>query len=54
MSAANAICSVGDATTRLKLKSLAIEQLPEDEDDRLKGYALQALWPDPLTTEETV
>jgi len=36
----------------LKLKSLAINQLPEDEDDQLKGYALQALWSDHLTAEE--
>ncbi|MDX2212969.1 MAG: hypothetical protein SFY66_06740 [Oculatellaceae cyanobacterium bins.114] len=52
VSAAKAICSVGDASTRLKLKPLAIEQLPEDEDDELKGYALQALWSDCLTAEE--
>ncbi|WP_199313906.1 hypothetical protein [Leptolyngbya sp. FACHB-671] len=52
VSAAKAICLVGDATTRLKLKSLAIKQLPEDEDDRLKGYALKALWSDHLTAEE--
>lgn len=51
-SAANAIDSVGSATTRLKLKPLAIEQLPEDRDDQLKGYALKALWPDHLTAEE--
>jgi predicted NACHT family NTPase len=51
-SAAKAICFVGNATTRLKLKPLAIEQLLEDKDDRLKGYVLQALWPDHLTAEE--
>ncbi len=52
VSAIQAICSVGDATTRLKLKSLAIEELLEDEDDELKGYALKALWSDHLTAEE--
>jgi predicted NACHT family NTPase len=52
VSAAKAICSVGNATTRLKLKPLATEQLPEDKDDRLKGYVLQALWADYLTAEE--
>ncbi|MEY4418660.1 MAG: hypothetical protein RIQ88_1098, partial [Actinomycetota bacterium] len=52
VSAAKAICSVGNATTRLKLKLLATEQLPEDEDDRLKGYALKAVWPDHLAVEE--
>lgn len=51
-SAANAIGSVGSATTRLKLKPLAIEQLPEDEDDRLKGYCLSALWPELLNAQE--
>ncbi|PSB18096.1 hypothetical protein C7B65_16370 [Phormidesmis priestleyi ULC007] len=50
--AAKAICSVGDVDTRLKLKPLAVGQLLEDEDDRLKGYALQALWSDHLTAEE--
>ncbi|KGF71730.1 hypothetical protein DO97_15710 [Neosynechococcus sphagnicola sy1] len=52
VSAAKALCSIGDAGTRLRLKPLAIEQLPEDEDDRLKGYALRALWSDLLTAEE--
>jgi predicted NACHT family NTPase len=52
VSAAKAICSVGDLDTRLKLKPLAVRQLPEDEDDRLKGYILQALWSAHLTAEE--
>ncbi|WP_226574440.1 NACHT domain-containing protein [Microseira wollei] len=52
VSAAKAICSVGDVDTRLKLKPLAVRQLPEDEDDRLKGYILKALWSDHLTAEE--
>lgn len=52
VSAAKALCSVGDANARLRLKPLAIEQLPEDENDRLKGYALQAVWPNHLTAEE--
>jgi len=52
VSAARALCSIGDAGTRLKLKSLASEQLPEDEYDQLKGYVLQALWSDHLTAEE--
>lgn len=50
--ATNAICSVGDANTKLKLKPLAIRHLPEDEDHRLKGYVFQALWPEHLTAEE--
>jgi predicted NACHT family NTPase len=52
VSAANAICSIGNAATRLRLKPLAIEQLSEDTDDQLKGYALKAVWPDHLTVEE--
>jgi predicted NACHT family NTPase len=52
VSAAKALCSIGDAGTRLNLKSLATDKLSEDEDDRLKGYVLQALWPDHLTAEE--
>jgi predicted NACHT family NTPase len=52
VSAAKALCSIGDAGTRLRLKPIAIEQLPEDEDDRLKGYALLALWSELLTAEE--
>lgn len=52
VSAAKAICSVGNAATRLRLKPLVIAQLSEDTNDRLKGYALQSLWPDHLTAEE--
>jgi len=52
VSAAKALCSIGDATTRWKLRPLAIKQLLEDEDDRLKGYALRALWSELLTAEE--
>lgn len=51
-SAATALCSIGDSGTRLKLKPLAIEQLSEDDDDQLKGYALRALWSDLLTAED--
>ncbi|WP_416667183.1 NACHT domain-containing protein [Egbenema bharatensis] len=50
--AAKAICAVGDKATRLKLKRLVTKQLPEDKDDRLKGYVFQALWPEYLTAEE--
>ncbi|MBE9189638.1 hypothetical protein IQ230_04515 [Gloeocapsopsis crepidinum LEGE 06123] len=52
VSAAKALCLIGDTVTLLKLKPLGTEQLPEDEDDRLKGYALQALWSEHLTAEE--
>ena len=52
VSAAKALCSIGDADTRLKLKPLAIDQLPEDQDDQLKGYALRALWSAHLSAAE--
>ncbi|MEH2288379.1 NACHT domain-containing protein [Nostoc sp.] len=52
VSAAKAICTVGNVSARLQLKSLTCEQLLEDEDDRLKGYALRAIWSDHLTVEE--
>jgi predicted NACHT family NTPase len=50
--AAKAIVSIGDTSTKFKLEPLAIAQLPEDENDSLKGYSLQATWPDYLTAEE--
>jgi predicted NACHT family NTPase len=50
--AANAIVSIGDSNTRLKLKPLAIKELPEDEVDELKGYALKAVWSENLTAKE--
>ncbi len=50
--AAKAICTVGDKNTKLRLKPLAFGQLPEDEDDQLKGYVFRALWSDNLTAEE--
>jgi predicted NACHT family NTPase len=50
--ATKALCSIGNKKTKLKLKTLAITQLPEDEDDSLKGYALRAVWLDRLITVE--
>lgn len=52
VSAAKAVGSVGDTNTKLKLKPLAIRQLPEDEDDSLKGYCLSAVWSEHLTVQE--
>ena len=52
VNSAKAICSIGNDITKISLKPLAIRQLPEDEDDRLKGYVLQALWPGLLTEKE--
>ncbi len=52
VSATKALGAVGDTDTKLKLMPLALNQLQEDEDDRLKGWVLLALWPTHLTAEE--
>ncbi|MDZ8069461.1 MAG: hypothetical protein RMY64_28255 [Nostoc sp. DedQUE08] len=52
VNAAKAICTIGNVNARLQFKPLTCEQLLEDEDDRLKGYALAAIWSDHLTVEE--
>lgn len=52
VNAVNTLCSVGNSETKLKLKPLAIGNLEEDEDDQLKGYSLEAVWPEDLTAEE--
>ncbi|MEH2314514.1 MAG: CHAT domain-containing protein [Nostoc sp.] len=52
VSAAKAIGTVGNGSTRLRLKPLACDQVSEDEDDQLKGYALSALWPDHFIAED--
>ncbi|MDZ8222474.1 MULTISPECIES: CHAT domain-containing protein [unclassified Nostoc] len=51
-SAAKAICTIGNASARLRLKSLIYSQMPEDEDDQLKGYIFRAIWSDHLPVEE--
>ncbi len=50
--AASTISSIGDSGTKLKLKPLAVKELPEDEKDDLKGYALRAVWREHLNIEE--
>ncbi|MDZ7966112.1 MAG: hypothetical protein RM368_14205 [Nostoc sp. DedSLP03] len=52
VNAAKAICTIGNVNARLQLKPLTCEQLLEDEEDRLKGYALAAIWSEHLTVEE--
>lgn len=52
VSASKAISTIGNKDAKLKLKPLAFENLSEDQDDRLKGYLLRALWPDCLTIGE--
>ena len=50
--AASTIATIGDSSTKLKLKPLAVKELPEDEEDSLKGNALRAVWSEHLTAQE--
>lgn len=50
--AASTIVSIGDSDAKLKLKPLAVKELPEDEEDSLKGNALRAVWSEHLTAQE--
>lgn len=50
--AANTIVSIGNSNTKLKLKPLAVKELPEDEEDSLKGNALRAVCSEHLTAQE--
>lgn len=51
-SAVNALIHIGNRDTRLKLKSLLLDNFLEDKDDSLRGFTLKALWSDCLTAEE--
>ncbi|MEA1863778.1 MAG: hypothetical protein U9N46_01040 [Euryarchaeota archaeon] len=50
--AAYAAVHIGDDTTKAKLKPLAIGESENDHKDQLKGYGLQAVWPDHITAKE--
>lgn len=52
MNAALAAARIGDAATRARLRALATDPIPGDNDDELKGAALTAVWPDILPVEE--
>jgi predicted NACHT family NTPase len=52
VSAVHALFMIGNVDAIIQLKPLAIYQIPEDEDDQIKGYILDALWPDHITAEE--
>lgn len=49
--AAHFVAQCGGDTEKAKLKPLAYG-VEEDQDDQLKGYSLQALWPSHLTASE--
>lgn len=50
--AGHAVSEIADNETRLKLKPLVFESIPEDLEDKLKGHALTALWPKHLNAKE--
>ena len=52
VSASKAVGSLGNAETKLKLKPLIIQELQEDDSDRLKGSVLDALWPIYIEAQE--
>jgi hypothetical protein len=51
-SAGHALLRIGDKATKSKMKPLALGENLEDTLDELKGYALQAIWPENLTVDE--
>lgn len=50
--AARAVTKMADSTTKNKLRPLVLSSSLDDPLDELKGHALQALWPDQLSTQE--
>jgi len=50
--AACAVARIGDLDAKAQLKPLAYGRGGSDPDDRLKGWALKAVWPDHMTAEE--
>ncbi|MEQ1856401.1 MAG: hypothetical protein ABL963_08020 [Longimicrobiales bacterium] len=50
--AARLIAKVGDASTRILLRELAIKPQDDDVEDDLKGASLEAVWPDHVTPKE--
>jgi len=50
--AAYVVGRIGDDTTKAKLKPLAIGEAENDHRDQLRGYGLQAVWPDRITAKE--
>lgn len=50
--AAQTICVIGDEKSKARLKPLALGEVCHDPEDYLKGYALEATFPQHLTIEE--
>ncbi len=49
--AIHALLTLGDKAIKEQLRGFIIESHDDDEDDELKGYALQALWPDLISAD---
>ncbi len=52
--AALTICTIGDEKTKVQLKPLALGEAGEDPNDDLKGYGLEATWPQHITVEDVL
>lgn len=52
VNAACAVCHVGDEETKARLKPLALGEAGDDPEDELKGYGLQAVWPNHITVTD--
>jgi hypothetical protein len=52
INAAHAVARVGEQPAKARLKPLATEDQDDDENDELKGCALQAAWPHSLNSED--
>lgn len=50
--AAETLIHVGDEDTKARLKTLVISRVSNDPEDYLKGFALRAVYPNYMTTEE--
>lgn len=52
--AAHTICDIGDEKTKVRLKPLVLDEVGNDPRDDLKGYALQAGFPQHISVHELV
>jgi hypothetical protein len=52
--AISAACHLCDEKTKLRLKPFAIDNIEHDPEDDLKGYALQAVYPNHVSTGEVL
>ncbi len=52
INAATVVRYIADEKTKARLKPLAIAKIQNETEEELKGYALQAIWPNYITAEE--